>query len=189
MSSYYRTFNEIKMVDLFDGRLDNDSKDRVIAFWTFPNEGYLTDGKGDGMRVRGNELVNYFEGYSEPIARRICEVFSTTFHSDSDPQYYGFLSNDEMESYNQQVRLEEAQREAEAEQERKRMLYQDVISFLKMEKHSLNPKGKDMTLALMAHQLVTEDSSLLEPLRHEELFFKAEKLLSEKDVFETSCPF
>jgi len=185
MASYYRTFADIKMLDLFDGRLDTDEDQRVIALWSNPNEGYLTDGKGGSMRVTGRGYVRHFEGYCESIVRRICEVFETSFHQEGEPEYYGFKNLEEMERYEQET---QAKQQA-AEQERKQQLYHNVINFLRFKNHSLEAKGHNMDLALKAHQLVTGDPTLLETSRHSELFFEAERLLAEEKEREASCPF
>ena len=103
MSTEYRPEKEIQMAELFDGRLESFAvKEMIIADQTSDNLRYLSDGK-NRMPVHGNQVVKVFTRYGSNCPNRILSAISAAFEthifSEHDPQFWGFNSHDEWDTY------------------------------------------------------------------------------------------
>ena len=104
MSTWYKTSKDIRMNDLFDGRLEAFGvKEVVVDSSTSSTSRCLTDTDGNWLWCFGEDAVEFKRfgvfNVGEAILGVICEAFNTTFISEYEPQYWGFETREEFEAF------------------------------------------------------------------------------------------
>jgi hypothetical protein len=103
MSTDYRLEKDIDIDELFDGRLECFGiEELAVEGKTTVNTRFLTDGE-NRLSVIGDAngfLVTRF-GTNNPnrILMAISRIFDTQIYSEYEPQFWGFSSQDEWDTY------------------------------------------------------------------------------------------
>lgn len=102
MSTDYTPMSNIKMTELFDGRLDNFGVyEEVVEGKSSCTNRLLTDGR-NYIWVYGEDNVSLLSrfGMNAPgkILSAIEEVFSTEIISEYEPQFLGFNTQEELDA-------------------------------------------------------------------------------------------
>jgi len=176
MSTEYRPMNSIPMNELFDGRLashgiseatsTSDDKDQ-LRFLT-DGRNYLSiyandDGAVDGMTRRG--LANA-PGH---ILAAIEEVFDTDIYSEYEPQFWGFDTQDEWDSFMKNNAEEDAAK-----------FYTEVVNYLNGEPHDIRPGTIGMIMANIAKSLVADNRQLLDRENREKLMEMVDEIYNKE---------
>jgi len=165
MSTYYRTLKSIPMNELFSGRLApygiSEDSSTSIDKDTFR---YLTDGRNylsisansDGIVY--NLIRRGLTNAPGHILAAIAEVFETDIYSEYEPQYWGFDTKEEWDSYMEKLAEEDSAK-----------FYIEITNYLNGESHNLMPGTVGMAKANIAKTLVTDDRQLLDHENREKL--------------------
>lgn len=178
MSADFRLEKTVLMEELFDGRLESFGIKEIAG-----NGGVI--GVSRCLFDGNNYLWVFGEKYVETITRYnsnnpnnilsvISEQFDTDIFTEDEPGFLGFKDEEEMRCFFEQIATKNRDR-----------LYQNIINFLLLKPHGIARDTHGMTKALMAHELVVEDSTYLDICRKDELMEAIEILCREK-LYEAS---
>ena len=158
MSVDFRPLVDLRVPDLFDGRLERFSvhelrKENASSIST---SRFLTDGLNSlcvSGRVDGSLQCLTRYGLNDPnyILSCIAEAFATDIVREDQPQYWGFDSQEAWDASEQGTRQEDEDR-----------YYAELLKFLAGESCNIRP-GYDMTMAKIAKQLVDQNPELALP--------------------------
>lgn len=161
MSTDYRLEKEIRMEELFDGRLSPYGVRELREESSSSEFGVLTDGK--------NQLVVYAKDVVKLIKRcglnnetlilnAIAEVFDTKIYSEHSPQFWGFETQADWDAY-----------QATAAEQSKRETYTEIMKFTRGEPSDIHPGTLGQTWANIATEQISKDPGLASQDRMDEL--------------------
>jgi Integrase core domain len=151
-----RPLSQIRMTDLFDGRLEKAGVREEHGEDTTANLKFLTDGR-NFLWVYGNEkgLVSRFTrrgmmNAPQRILQAICDEFDVDIVSEYEPEFWGYETKEEWEAAWAAIAEKDEQ-----------SFYNEVVKFVRGEGHEIGPGSIGMIKAEIAKRLIAESPDLL----------------------------
>lgn len=112
-------------------------------------------------------IICLLEGPNAPgrILAAVAEAFDTDIVSEHEPQYWGFETREEWHAD-----MEQLAKEAEDE------FYEDLLCYVRREKHDLSPGTVGMTKAEIGEKLIAERPELASPDKKRQLLDAIEEV-------------
>ena len=177
MSTYYSPLQKIRFLDLFDGRLERSGvREDVNEETDLTSKRCLTDGRNYLWVYKNDddEFVGDFTRYGlgnvpGKILGAIAEALDTEIVSEYEPQFWGFETQEEWDSFQQKMADE-----GEAK------FYEDLMKFVRGETNDLRPGTIGMIQADIAKDLIAESPHLALP-KNKTGLLQAVKAADERD--------
>jgi hypothetical protein len=177
-----RPLSQIRMTDLFDGRLEKARVREEHSEDTMADLKFLTDGR-NFLCVYGDEkgLVSRFTrrgmmNAPERILQAICDEFDVDIVSEHEPQFWGFETEEELEAAWEAYAEEHGHTQSSYEQR----FYNEVVKFVGGKAHDIQPGTIWMIKAEIAKRLIAESPDLLAEDKQSDLI-KAVNLIYDRD--------
>jgi hypothetical protein len=154
VSTDFCTLQPIKLVDVFDGRLEKFGICEHRTNETSETARCLTDGRNFlWVYCREDGLIACFSRYGMNAPQRILEAISDDFNvriaSEYEPEFWGYETQAEWDAALDSMATEDEQR-----------FYEQVEKFIRGETHDIRPGTVGMIKAEIAKDLVARDPEL-----------------------------
>src|SRR6266853_3304625 len=165
MSTCFRLEERVQMRELFDGRLQQYGiVERIVPDKTSEGSRVLVDERGNYLWVDADDagyvsiLTRY--GFQSPvrILEAISAAFNTEFHTEHEPKFWGFSTQEEWDAAEERLYLELRDR-----------FYEDIVKFATGKEHGLSPGTIGMGKGEIAKAMVLDNLDLLLSQNKDEL--------------------
>ena len=156
MSTDYRLESEVRVEQLFDGRLKLFGVHEGFPEGSTPSKSRaLTDGH-NFLWVYGDEVVSVIRRYGgnapNMILNAIAEALNTAIFSEYEPKFWGCETQEEWDGI-----LDEMHKEDQAN------FYLEIMDFVRGRLHGIKPGSVGMTMAEIAKRLIARNPDLATP--------------------------